>query len=138
MWVRTPALPRTAGTNADSDSERVRAAEGAVRALERAVSDAIQRLDAQATSALAAPSDVADAFRFLSTRAPQQNGESVVLFEQNRPFAWSGETRIDPDTLTSPISVTFSPFYTTLNVVTTQGERRAVASAILHASPPAR
>jgi hypothetical protein len=110
MWVRTPALPRTAGTYAESDSERVRAAEGAVRALERAVSDAIQRLDAQATSALAAPSDVAGAFEFLSTRTPQQDGESVVLFEQNRPFAWWGQPRIDPDTLTSPLSGTLIPF----------------------------
>jgi two-component system nitrogen regulation sensor histidine kinase NtrY len=137
MWVRTPALPRTAGADGDSDSERVRAAEGAVRALERAISDAIQRLDGQATSALAAPSDVVAAFKFLSTRAAQQDGESVVLFDRNRPLAWSGDVRIDPDTLISPISVTFSPFYTTLNVVKARGERRAVASAILHAAPPA-
>jgi two-component system nitrogen regulation sensor histidine kinase NtrY len=137
MWVRTPALPRTAGANAASDSERARAAEGAVRALERAVSDAIQRLDAQAASALDAPDDVEGAFRFLSRRAPQHDGESVVLFDSNRPMAWSGAVRIDPDTLMSPLSVTFSPFYTTLNVVKTQGDRRATASAILYAAPPA-
>ena len=137
MLVRTPALPRTAGTNAASDGERARATEGAVRALERAVSDAIQRLDGQAASALDAPDDVEDAFRFLSTRAPQHDGESVVLFDRNRPMAWSGAVRVDPDTLMSPLSVTFSPFYTTLNVVKTKGDRRAVASAILYAAPPA-
>jgi two-component system nitrogen regulation sensor histidine kinase NtrY len=137
MWVRTPALPRTAGTGAASDGERVRATEGAVRALERAVSDAIQRLDAQAASALDAPDDVEGAFRFLSARAPQHDGESVVLFDRNRPIAWSGAVRIDPDTLMSPLSVTFNPFYTTLNAVKTKGARRAVASAILHAAPPA-
>jgi two-component system nitrogen regulation sensor histidine kinase NtrY len=137
MWVRTPALPRTAGTNVASDSERARAAEAAVRALERAVADAIRRLDTQATSALDAPADVDAAFQFLSTRTPQHDGESVVLFDRDRPFAWSGEVRIDTDTLTAPLSVTFSPFYTTLNVVKTEGARRAVASAILHAAPPA-
>ena len=137
MWVRTPALPRTGGANAVSDSERARVAEGAVRVLERAVSDAIQRLDAQAASALEAPDDVAGAFRFLSTRAPQHDGESVVLFDRNRPLAWSGVVRTDPDTVISPLSVTFSPFYTTLNVVRTAGTRRAVASSILDAAPPA-
>ena len=45
--------------------------------------------------------------------------------------------RIDPDTLTGPISVTFSLFYTTLSVVKTKGDRRAVASAVLQAAPPA-
>jgi two-component system, NtrC family, nitrogen regulation sensor histidine kinase NtrY len=137
MWVRTPALPGTAATNGASDAERARAAEGAVRALERAVADAIQRLDAQATSALGAPDDVEGAFEFLSTRAPHQKGESVVLFDGNRPLAWAGEMRVDPDTITSPISVTFSPFYTTLNVVKMRGDRRAVASTILDAAPPA-
>jgi two-component system nitrogen regulation sensor histidine kinase NtrY len=137
MWVRTPALPRTAGTNGAPDSERAGAAEGAVRALERAVSDEIERLDAQATSTLGAPADAQSAFAFVSARAPQKDGESVVLFDRNRPLAWSGQMRMDPDTLTSPISVTFSPFYTTLNVVKTSGDRRAVASAVLHAAPPA-
>ncbi len=137
MWVRTPALPRTAGANGAADSERAGAVEGAVRALERAVSDAIQSLDAMATRALGAPADVADAFAYLSTRAPQKDEESVVLFDHDRPLAWSGAMRIDPDTLASPISVTFSPFYTTLNVVKTRGDRHAVASAVLHAAQPA-
>jgi two-component system nitrogen regulation sensor histidine kinase NtrY len=137
MWVRTPALPPTAGTAGQPDSERAGAAESAVRALDRAVSDAIERLDARATSALDAPADAEEAFRYLATRAPQTDGESVVLFDQNRPLAWSGEMRIDPDTVTSPISVTFSPFYTTLNVTKMSGDRRAVASVVLHAAPPA-
>src|SRR6476620_7495633 len=46
MWVRTPALPRTAGARSAPDGERAGAADAAVRALDRAVSDAIQRLDA--------------------------------------------------------------------------------------------
>ena len=137
MWVRTPALPRTAGTNGAADREQIGAAEGAVRALERAVSDAIQSLDERATSALGAPVDQAAAFDHLATRTPRKDEESVVLFDHNRPLAWSGEMRVDPDTLTSPLSVAFSPFYATLNVVKTRGDRRAVASAVLHAAPPA-
>jgi len=137
IWVRTPALPRTAGANVATDAERAGAAEGAVRALERAVSDEMQRLDEQATSALDAPADVEGAFAHVSARAPRKDGESVVLIDHNRPFAWSGEMRIDPDTLRAPISVSFSPFYTTLNVVKVRGDRRAVASVVLHAAPPA-
>src|ERR1700693_250382 len=73
MWVRTPALPRTAGTNGPADSERAGAGEGAVRALERAVSDAIESLNARAASALDAPADVAGAFVYLSTRSPDKD-----------------------------------------------------------------
>jgi two-component system, NtrC family, nitrogen regulation sensor histidine kinase NtrY len=108
-----------------------------MRALELALIGTRERLQERAVRALDAPSDPEAAFAFLSARSPHRNEESVVLFDQNRPFAWSGEIRVDPDTLGSPVSVTFSPFYTTLNVVTTRGARRAVASAVLHAAPPA-
>jgi len=137
MWVRTPALPRTSGQVSTNGSERIDAAEGAVRALERTLAETRQLLDERATTALDAPSDAEGAFAFLNTRSPQRAGESVVLFDHDRPFAWSGEMRIDPDTLRGPLSVTFSPFYTTLNVVHARGDRRAVASSVLHAAPPA-
>src|SRR6266704_1393462 len=52
MWVRTPALPRTAGGSVQSGGDRVNAAEGAVRALEHALADTRQRLDEKAASAL--------------------------------------------------------------------------------------
>jgi two-component system, NtrC family, nitrogen regulation sensor histidine kinase NtrY len=137
MWVRTPALPRTAGPVSQNGSERVDAAEGALRALERTLGETRQRLDERVNSALDAPADPAGAFAFLSSRSPQKEGESVVLFDHDRPLAWSGEMRIDPDTLRGPLSVTFSPFYTTLNVVAKRANRRAVASAVLYAAPPA-
>ena len=137
LWVRTPALPRTGRANGPADTERAGAAERAVRALERAISEEIQRLDAQATSSLSAPEDVEGAFAYLAARAPRKDGESVVLIDHNRPFAWSGDMRIDPDPLTRPIGVNFSPFYTTLNVVKSRADRRAVASVVLHAAPPA-
>jgi two-component system nitrogen regulation sensor histidine kinase NtrY len=137
MWVRTPALPRTSGPVPTNGSERIAAAEGAVRALERALTETRERLDERAIRALDAPNDPEGAFAFLSARTPQRDGESVVLFEHDRPFAWSGEMRVDPDTIRSPVSVTFSTFYTSLNVTSTRGNRRAVASAVLHAAPPA-
>ncbi|MEA2764603.1 MAG: two-component system, NtrC family, nitrogen regulation sensor histidine kinase NtrY [Gemmatimonadaceae bacterium] len=137
IWVRTPAIPRTAGSPARNETERAKAAEGAVRALERSLSEALQRLDDRATGALDAPANVPEAFSFLDSRAPQRDGESVVLFDHNRALAWAGKTRIDPDSLMNQVSTTFSPFYTTLNVVKIRGDRRAVASVVLHAVPPA-
>ena len=137
MWVRTPALPRTAGAARGNEADRSGAAEGAARALERAVSDALGRLDERAAGALDAPNDPEGAFAFLSARAPQRDGESIVLFDHDHPLAWAGKMRVDPDTLGTPVSVIFSPFYTTLNVVKTRGDRRAVASLVLHAAPPA-
>jgi len=137
MWVRTPALPRTAGAISSSATERLNEGEGAVRSLERALAETRERLDERATRALDAPRDAEDAFPFLASRSPERDGESVVLYERGRPFAWAGAMRIDPDTLTASVSVSFTPFYTTLNVVKTRGDRRSVASAVLQAAPPA-
>src|SRR5205085_5064362 len=88
-------------------------------------------------SALNAPPDPEAAFAFLSTRSPQRDDESVILFDRDRPLAWSGQMRTDLDTTAAPVSVTFSPFYVTLNVARSRGSRRAVASAVLQAAPPA-
>ncbi|HEX3534761.1 MAG TPA: ATP-binding protein [Gemmatimonadaceae bacterium] len=137
IWVRAPAIPRTPGSPARNETDRAAAAEGAVRALERSLSETLQRLDDRATGALDAPADAAGAFSFLARRAPQRDGESVVVFDHGRPFAWAGKIRVDPDSVMNPVSATFSPFYVTLNVVKIRGDRRAVASAVLHAVPPA-
>src|ERR1700694_1839403 len=96
IWVRTPAIPRTPGSPARNETERATAAEGAVRALERSLSEALQRLDDRATVALDAPPSVPAAFSFLDGRAPQRDGDLVVVFDRERPLAWVGKTRIDP------------------------------------------
>jgi len=137
MWVRTPALPRTAGVQTESRGERIDAAESAIRGLERSLSDTRQRLDERAANALNAPADQQAAFDFLSKRSPQRDGESVILVDHGRPLAWSGVMRADVDSVTAPISVTFSPFYITLNVARSNGARRVVASMVLQAAPPA-
>jgi hypothetical protein len=137
IWVRTPAIPRSAGSPARNESERTKAAEGALRALERSLSEALQRLDDRASGALDAPADAPSAFSFLDSRAPQRDGESVVVIDYNRPLAWAGKSRIDPEFLVDPVSATFSSFYTTLNVAKIRGNRRVVASVVLHADPPA-
>src|ERR1700681_216076 len=137
MWVRTPAIPGTAGNAARNESETSRAEEIAVRALQRSLSEAVSSLNDRAAGALDAPVDALAAFSFVDSRAPRRPGESVVVFDHDRPLAWDGKMRIDPEFLVDPLSVTFSPFYTTLNVVKVRGNRRVVASVVLDAEPPA-
>jgi two-component system nitrogen regulation sensor histidine kinase NtrY len=137
LWVRTPTIPRTANGAPRTGGETLSAAEGALRALERALEETRSRLASQAKSALDAPPDQQAAFDFLARRSPARDGESVMLYADNRPFAWTGLMRIDQGSIGAPVSVTFSPFYTALNVVATRGNRRAIASAVLEAFPPA-
>ena len=61
----------------------------------------------------------------------------MILYSNGRPLAWSGVLRVDPDSVRAPVSVTFSPFYTTLNIVESRGNRRVVAMAVLEAFAPA-
>jgi len=116
MWVRTPVLP---GFSAPPlrPNERARASDGALRALERAIAEAVERLNARAEAALGAPADASEAFSFLASRSPQRDGESVVLYDQGRPLAWAGVVRSDSSSLAAPLSVGFGEFYSTLNVV---------------------
>ena len=137
LWVRTPTIPRTAGGGAANGAETLNAAEGAIRALQRALDETRSRLETQVSSALDAPADQRAAFDYLARRSQVRDGESVIVYADSRPFAWTGAMRIDPTTIGAPVSVTFSPFYTTLNVVATRGTRRAIASAVLEAFAPA-
>ncbi|HEY3744999.1 MAG TPA: hypothetical protein VGL17_02085, partial [Gemmatimonadaceae bacterium] len=130
--MRTPLLP--GAEVGENPNWRQDVAQSAVRALEKPLSDVVVRLQERANGALGAPFDVPGAFSLLATRAPQRDNESVVLFDNDAPLAWAGKIRIDPDSINTPVSVTFRPFYTTLNVVQTKGGRRAVASVVLHAA----
>lgn len=135
-WIRSTALPRSQRPTPAAD-ERTAAATGALRALERALAEAVERLGIRASAALDAPAEPGEAFRFLASRSPQRDGESVVLYDRDRPLAWSGRSRIDPQFVRGATSVVFDEFYSTLHVVRERAGRRAVASAVLHALPPA-
>ena len=136
MWVRTPSLPRLFLGQPRLD-DRANASAGALRTLERALAEVVERLEARADAALDAPDESREAFRFLASRSPQRDGESVVLYDRGRPLAWVGSLRVDPDSLRAPTTVVFSEFYSTLNIIRERGARRAVASAVLEAHPPA-
>jgi len=75
MWVRTPALPRTAGNPAAGGGDRLNAAEGAVRALQRTLMETRDRLAERANGALDAPTD-----------AKRSRVMSRLAFVRRRPF----------------------------------------------------
>jgi signal transduction histidine kinase len=136
-WLRNPLIPYGGDTpraSANSESDRRRA--DAMRALERAIVAEQRRLAQLAASALDAPEQVDPAFEYL--RNTSKSGESgVVLLVGGQPFAWDGQFRNTPQFTGIGTSVRFSPFYVSLQVAAATGSRIAIASALVHAEPPA-
>src|SRR5256885_2693292 len=102
LWVRTPTLPRTQGGGSGNGAESLNAAEGAIRALERALDETRSRLATAASSALDAPADPAVAFDYLARRSTVRAGEAIVLYSDNQPIAWTGAMRTDPESIRAP------------------------------------
>jgi hypothetical protein len=97
-------------------------------------------LHGTALRALDAPSDAADAFRVLeASLGPERfaTEQGVVLFRSGTPVAWAGTMRAPPSDDSSTYAVTWSDFYITLQASASRGGSRAVATALLHADPPA-
>lgn len=95
------------------------------------------RLDALAAAALSAPSVQSDAFAALSALGVRKGLESVIVLDAGAPLAWTGELRSRPDSIPSGISATQDAFFTLLHVSRSRGSRRAIASAVIAAEPPA-
>ncbi len=143
-WLRNPLIPygstsaRASATAPDSARSREEASrrERAIVAVANAVTASEALLSEVARAALSAPGDPDLAFDFLD-ELPLAGETGVVVLEKGRPLAWSGRLRTPLETSPPGTSVSFSPFYTTLQVVAARGERSAVASALIHAEPPA-
>ena len=114
-----------------------RITDGGARLLQQELARTGASLQASAARALDAPASAAGAFRVLQPLAGARAERGVVLYDAGRPLAWSGVVRVPPDTLAPPLSATLTPFYVVLQASATRGARRAVASAIVHAEPPA-
>ena len=105
--------------------------------LRRDISAEVTRLEAMAAGALSAPKAAPDAFRFLEELHPDGRAESVVLFDSAGPLAWAGKPRARVDSISARVSVTADAFFTVLHVSKSRGSRKAVASAVISALPPA-
>ena len=143
-WLRDPLIPYGAitpgasGISADSSgiSESDARHTEAVKELGNAIRESHRALSELAERALAVPQDPDAAFDFLRDRKmPAETG--IIVFKAGTPFAWAGQMR-NPPQLTGPgTTVTFSPFYVTLQVAAVRGGVTAIAMALLHAEAPA-
>lgn len=144
IWLRNPSVPYARDTTGASDfaqgdaaiDDDARRRARAIESLRARLATAERALANGAARALETPDSQREGFEFL--RSTELGPESaIVLYEGDRPFAWSGslhtETRQPPD----GASVTSTPFFTALNFVVRKGTRRAVAVALIHAEPPA-
>jgi two-component system nitrogen regulation sensor histidine kinase NtrY len=143
-WLRDPLIPygtESAGAS-DFSGDSARAQEPARRRAEAiaVMSEEIRsthrRLRIIAGAALNSPAAPADAFAHLR-KIPDSPEQGVVLLEGGVPFAWAGQLRSRVPAGGQGTSVTFDEFYVTIHVAVERGARRAIASAIVHADPPA-
>ena len=121
------------------DAYRAEIEFGAAARLERALLNAAAGLSAAAERALDAPADAGAgaAFAALAPLAAGSGERGIVLYRGERPAAWAGTVRVSTDALRSRLGAVFTPFYLTLYATATRGEARAVATALVHADPPA-
>jgi two-component system nitrogen regulation sensor histidine kinase NtrY len=147
LWLRNPVLPYAADASAASGHPGTTAsgavtgyeAEARARgilALRDALADEERTLRRHAIAALDAPPAADDAFTYLAHVRPRSE-EGLTLFERDLPLAWAGQIVTDPAAEVLPVTVAITPFYTTLTVVAQRGLRRAVATSVIHAEPPA-
>src|SRR5688500_12122245 len=119
------------------DSYRAEVEFGAAEQLERTLRATATSLGAAARQALDAPANTAEAFSYLAQIGGGDGERGLVLYRGSRPTAWAGRMRISPDTLTASLGASFTPFYLTLYATAQRGDSRAVATALIHADPPA-
>jgi signal transduction histidine kinase len=123
----------------DRDWPSIRASleSDAVAALDQRVQGAVSQMRASAQRALAAPEDTVGAFQALQPIVPSAGDAGIALYEGGTPLAWAGRVHVPIDTLRDSIGVVRSSFYTSLYVVAARGDRRAVVTVLLDATPPA-
>jgi two-component system nitrogen regulation sensor histidine kinase NtrY len=105
--------------------------------LERSLALTERLLRSLAERALDAPEGDDEAFAALGRLLPRGGERAVVLIADGVPRAWAGQLYVPLDSLRDSLGVAFTPFYTTLYADAERGQRRAIATAVIHAEPPA-
>lgn len=120
------------GWEAWQRSASARAQEAMTRALDAAL------VDAQASVNLALNAPVARrlAFETLAGLPARAYDRGVVLFENGRPVAWSGNIRIPLGDTASGLHLAATPIYLELRVTRSERGRTAMAAVLLDAVSP--
>jgi signal transduction histidine kinase len=109
----------------------------ALAALERVLESTSHELIRAAEQALLAPEDRQAAFTYLEPLVHGPDDRGIVLYRGDSAFAWNGQMRTSPDSLSDSIGVSPSEFYLTLYATAYRRGDRAVATVLLSAAPPA-
>ncbi len=110
------------------------------RELDAAAARAAEWARAAANRALRTPNADYRPFRefdLLLGASAQDPERGLVVYRAGRPWAWAGTARQSSDSLTEPLGVAVSLFYVSLYASADSGNRRAVATQLLHAEEPA-
>lgn len=136
-WSTYPTAPKLA-FSAGQGEQILPAGAGAraIAELRERLARETERMREAAVSALDAPSTAEEAFKALPGPRPGEPEWGLMLYQDGARWAWSGRLRVETDGLSDPLSVTAGRFFTTINAVAIRGNRRAVASMIVHAEPP--
>ena len=105
--------------------------------MQRTLSALASDLRRDAEAALRAPAEPRAAFAALAALPSGVGDRGVVLVRGGRPAAWSGRVWLPLDSSAAPYAVIRSPFYVAIQATVAQGRERAVATALVHAEPPA-
>ena len=107
------------------------------RELKLEIATSMEALREAASHALDAPADAGHAFAAFDEMTSGMPERGVVLYESGVPLAWGGRLVVHPDSTQRVVGALHTPFYTVLYAVATRGSRRAVATAVAYAEPPA-
>ncbi len=94
-------------------------------------------LAADAARTLDAPASPAAAFSWIAPLVRGPGDRGIVLYRAGTPVAWAGRISAPIDSSGSAFAVIRTSFYTVLQATVARGQDRAIATAVLHADPPA-
>lgn len=134
-WVRRDRTQRDADWPGWSARAEARATEQFARRIESTAAD----LRSTARAAVQGPSASGGraAWETLDRLVRGQPERAILRVQDGRPDVWAGRLQIPVDSLPGEHGVVATPFYLALYVAETRGNVAAIATALLHAEPPA-
>ncbi|MDA1080965.1 MAG: HAMP domain-containing sensor histidine kinase [Gemmatimonadetes bacterium] len=123
--------------SADPDSEMLALQVRATAALAERLQGEADGLRRLAVQALDVPASPAAAFAALEELRSGDGVRAIVLARGGSLAAWSGHYVAPVDSLPGPVGVVATEFYLVLYAIAGRDRDRAVATALVHAEPPA-
>lgn len=135
IWARLERVRREADWGAWSNRAAARATEDFAQRIESTA----EALQATAHAAAAGPGAESGrgAWEALEQLVAGHPERAVLRAQGGRPDVWAGRMHVPIDSLPGTHGVMATPFYLALYVAEARGDVTAIATALLHAEPPA-